>query len=232
MRGLHNLAQAVHTMRVFVVVVRSNFLKGEVKEPHSAVFHGIASRGGQEFPHDKTVWFDDSWREPLHIIRSGSFIPKVFCPSSHLVLREDIAQEFRGMAGIELLPVILERLVNVDFPIDLDYWAARWGHYDGRKVLRSQPDCDELKKTAGQFFELVTNRLIMPKDGERDGARVQIDIATPPFTELIDVPISNERLKSTPVFWARGVQVFSEHAFEIIRTALDERFFVVREYAC
>lgn len=143
---------------------------------HTEVFHGVGNypeadqleKEGQDFPPIPGITND--YREPLHITRSGVFIPSVFILSGSLVVSQEVFDKLKKINNIEGEPVIFEKLVDLPMPALGDMsWYTRDLPYSDDPDPVHEYDCLEdvplLHKKAGAYYEILgAIRRDLPKD--------------------------------------------------------------------
>jgi hypothetical protein len=217
-------------MKFYTITAVSNFLKRPiVSSYHYAMFHGLAERGGKEYPHDTSAWANSESSASLLISRTVRRIPEISRPSTHLVVSERLAERLRYVPNIRLAPVVFKRLVDVEWEKGDMSWPEKCGPVEPRELLRTLPDIPEFHEQIGSFFEVQTYRLKDIVDRYPSAKEVIIEKDTPPFEEAAAVRLSPEMLTDYPMLWWYGIIVNPE-AFNVLDADLDRDFFIVRKY--
>jgi hypothetical protein len=217
-------------MKFFTITAVSNFInRPHVKSFHANMFHGLAERGGKEWPHDPKVWASSAPSSPLLISRTFRNVPEVFRPSRHLVVSERLAAALRQFTNIRLAPVIFKRLVDVDYRKGDMSWAQIWGNVDPCELLKTLPDVRDFHRQIGAYFEVQAYRWRDFIDQYPSATEITIEEGTPPFQKANVLRVSVEMLNDYPIFWWGSIFV-NQDVFKILQSSLDRDFFITRTY--
>jgi hypothetical protein len=201
-----------------------------IKEFHAVMFHGLAERDGEEYPHDPCVCASSESPSNLLISRPGHSIPPISQPSSHLVVSGTLADRLRPFPNIRLAPVVFKRLVDVDYEKGDMTWDERWGNVDPFELLRSLPDVPEFHRTVGSYYEVQCWRWRDIVEKYPDAVEVEIEEGMPYWKKRPVLRLSSRMFVDHP-FIIHGDVLVSDTAFDILDAALDRDFFLVRDYA-
>lgn len=111
---------------------------------HFEVFHGqgkfplaekICANSGDENTLVPIPAASNSYREPLHLTRSGTCLPDIFCPNSFLVVSVQVYEKIKNINGVVGEKVKFDKLVNLPMPAlgDMSY-------YEREHPYRNDPD--------------------------------------------------------------------------------------------
>lgn len=218
-------------MKFFGITRISNFIDNpRINSFHANMFHGLAERDGKEVPLDTKVYANSESPSSLVISRPGRHVPEICKPSSHLVVSERYASQLGALPHNRLMPVVFNRLVDVDYGAGDSSWAEKWETVDPRQLLRTLPDVREFHHHIGRYYEVQSYRW---RDvvGEYPAAReITIEGGTPPMHETRIIRLSPEMLGEYPILLFFGTAFLSERAFEILSDGIDRDYFLVREY--
>jgi hypothetical protein len=220
-------------MKFYTITAASNFLQRPlISSFHAAMFHGLAERGGKEYPHDPVVWANTDSFDPLLISRTIRGVPEISQPSGDLVVSQRLAEKLRRFRNIRLAPVQFKRLVDVNYQKGDDSWFDEWGELGSKapeEILRTQPDVPEFHDRIGAFFEVQTYRLNDIVNRYPSAKEITIETGTPPLHNTEVIRLSPELLTDYPMVWWSDIIVNPE-VFDILDPHLDRDFFVVRRY--
>lgn len=218
-------------MKFYHVTTVSNFIRNpEISEFHAAMFHGLAERNGKECPHDPKVWANTPSTTSLMVSRTGRKVPPVFCPSTHFIMHEELAELLRPCPNVRVAPIIFKRLVDVDFQKGDSSWESMWGRGDPLELLRTLPDRPELHHRVGPHCEVQTYRWQDVIDSYPTAQEITIETDTPPFEEQTSLRVGRDLLNDFPLLYYWGGVLLHGSVFAILGDKLDCDFFLVREY--
>lgn len=214
-------------MRFHVLTAITNFLHfNQISEAHATVFHGLARRQG----HTMHLWANSNTLSPLLITHSGTYLPPIFRPDAHLVVSEECAIRLRSLGNIKLLPVVFEKLVDVDYPASIAEWLRRWGHSEPTSILASQPNRSSLHDTAGSYFEVLPYHYRDAVIHYPNTSAIDVVVGTPPLDSKVRLQASEELFAEFPIIWFEGSHILSEMAFRILDKYISPEHFITREY--
>lgn len=200
-----------------------------IRSFHVNMFHGLASRSGRDYPRDKTIWASDPLGPELCIKRTTCSVPEVCQPSTHLVVSDHLAKQLSGLSNIRLVPVVFDRLVDVEYKAGDHSWFQRWGGEDPCDLIRRLPNVAPEASSIGKHYEVQCCRLRDVDHLYSDGKDLTISVGTPPGEETAIIRVSAKLLLDFPILWAADILV-NEEAYRIIGPAIDLDYFIVREY--
>lgn len=85
---------------------------------HWVLFHGDADyrERSREKPMGVTYWLGKVGTHSLEITLGGMPVPPIFMPQTHLIVCQKTRDQLRAFKNLEFLPVVLKKLVGVNFP--------------------------------------------------------------------------------------------------------------------
>lgn len=220
-------------MTVFSVSEKCNFIGNDVIQLfHFAMFHGLATRGGKEYPHDPNVWANTEAPETLKIARTGRNVPPVSRPSTHMVVCERLADQLRNVPNIRLLPVEFTRLVDIRYAKGDQSWEEHYSRHDPNHYLRRMPDIARFHDEVGRYFEVQTRRLVDIVDQYEGIKTIEVESGTPPLAEVVSVRVSHAALLDHPIVYGdlTGSVFLTEAVFGLLDADIDRDFFIVRTF--
>lgn len=217
-------------MRFHTITFVSNYIDNpRIDSFHAEMFHGLAERDGEEYPHCPNVFaYSDSFGT-LTISRSGRRVPEITQPSGDFVVSESLAEKLKDVPNIRISPVAFKRLVDVEYEKGDLALGEKWGYRDPHDLLRLLPDVPEFHETIGSYFEIHTWRLQDVVDRYEDATDFALVEGMPPMDEIKSIRLSKEMLSDYPILWF-GDTIVSEEVLHILRNDLDPDLFIVRDY--
>ena len=146
---------------------------------HQEVFHGqgyypMASRSLEEFAPIPGV--TNSYREHLHITRSGVFVPQMFKAGWSLVVSQEIYNRIKGIDGIIGEQVIFEKLVDLPMPRigDMSWYGAsrKYAEPNPKHEYSYLEDVPELHRRVGVYYEILR---AIPGDFRMRGREIRVE---------------------------------------------------------
>lgn len=210
--------------------IRGSRVTKRVTDVHRMVYHGVNNwRIGAVPLRWSRPALSNSNREYMHIMRSGSYVPPVFCPNpGELVISEAVADKCRQLRGIELQPVVFEHLVELPMPSigDLsqsDFLTAN----QMADAIRSRPNEERFHETIGQYYYVLAPHFAEVAHEVSDTIEVNTEFGrffTWRHPKLqFSASLSNEH----SVYKVSGQLVLTEEAFDALAMFLDWDFFLI-----
>lgn len=206
---------------------------------HWEVFHGqgrhpeadlIEEQDPLGFPPIPGITND--YREPLHITRSGVFIPPIFKISRSLVVSQAVFDKIKHLKNIEGVPVVFEKLVDLPMPAlgDMSWYTRDLPYADDPDPLHEYEyleDVPALHQKAGNYYEILgVIRRDLPKD-EWELQSVKLNFGRYFSPTSIPAPeLSNALLEKYPVISGSRV-VLRGDLFAILAPYLDLDYFAI-----
>lgn len=143
---------------------------------HTEIFHGLGNhpeadqreREGQDFPPIPGI--SNNYREPLHLTRSGTFIPAIFIVSGSFVVSREVFGKIKHVNNVEGEPVVFEKLVDLPMPAlgDMSWYTRDLPYSDDPDPVHEYDYLEDdplLHQKVGTYYELLgANRRDLPKD--------------------------------------------------------------------
>jgi hypothetical protein len=203
---------------------------------HKAVYHGSGYYLNK--PDDPMIT-DRIWRRPamnnsnrelLHVRRSGRFVPRISFPTSQdLVITREVKDLLQGLPGIDFLPVVYEKLVDVHIPEIGDLSDDEWREYGPvMETISAMPDVPEFHDRVGEGFVVL-----MPEYYEIEDSITDSVPYVPKFGRYfaadtnLEEPLSLKLLETHAMYRAAGYVFLTERAFEIIAPFLDLDYIMI-----
>lgn len=226
-------------MRVFAVsrLISMHDWSNRVGPLHTDVFHGESY-----FTNKRRGWkppaASNDNREPLHIRRSGRFVPHVFSGYSFdLVISPKVRQALSSVPHIEFNEVVFEHLVDVAMPELGDFsWFDRDDIYDynalPKEYLNAQPDVPGFHKAIGPYYQLLVPQILDVEEQYDDIETVPVNFGT--YTHMMrpkEIKVSVNLLRTCPIILSKGHRgyclLFRQDAFALIAPFLDLDYFAI-----
>jgi hypothetical protein len=217
-------------------------LNHRVSGYHSTVFHGWGDfpgrrewgRGGGMPPS-----VTNTNREPLHVSRSGTFVPPVFCGMGVLVVSATVRERLQTLPNVEFVPVVFEHLVELAMPALGDFSLSyqrdpqtmEWRSSEA--ALLAAPDVPTLHDTIGPYYHLLGLQTWDVKDEYPDYGPLNVNFGTYPgfvpagTTSPGPVDCSLQMLEQYPVVRCGNGQMLREDAFALLAPFLNLDFFSI-----
>jgi hypothetical protein len=172
-------------------------------------------------------------REPLHIRRSGRFVPAVFSPSfTELIVSPRVREVLQKLPHVGFNEPVFEQLVDLPLPELGDFsWFERRDlrKYDGltNKYLASLPHVAEFEKAVAGYTQLLPANSNDIASEYHDTRSVPVNFGSYHYlTSPREVPVSCEMLKDYPIVQTPHF-LFREDAFAKIAPFLNLDFYAI-----
>lgn len=209
-----------------------------IGDMHHSVFHGEAKH-----PQAKKRWKEsqyksfceipaasNSYREKLHVVRSGRYVPDVFFPISSFVVSEKVFKKLKNIDGVLGEEVVFDKLVDVEMPDIGDMSSYEEGHPNYRSfdyIYESGKNCPILFESIGKYYEILPAiprdiKIIYPEAGV-------VGLEFGRYSQVGNDECSNvckEIVKKYP-FYFSDVLVIRQDAFMVIAPYLDLDYFAI-----
>jgi hypothetical protein len=217
-------------MKFFTVAALSNFIGSKrAKSFHCDMFHGIAGRDGKEWPHDPKVWANMAVATPLEIVRTGSDVPALFRPASHLVISEHLKAKLPASPNVRLMRVVFKKLVEYRFrDADGSFLSPPIG-IEASELLHQLSDVPSYHAAVGAYYEVQTCRLVDIIGNYPDARTMKVEYGTPPFVERKTTRLSERLLRDYPIIRHADI-IMNEDVYNILNAYFDKDFFLCRAY--
>ncbi len=195
---------------------------------HMRVFHGRSSYPDERVTQDwRPPALTNRNRNPVHISRSGRYVPPIFGDRSYeLIVNETIKERLSRLPNVEFVEVVFERLIDWSMPAlgdfsEFDTDPPRDVVKESEQKLLTAPDVPEFHRTIGRYYSLLGANLHDMKGMYDDIQEIQVNFGSyVPPTMSMEPIVSARALNDYPFLWG-NVHIFREDAFEIIAPYLD-----------
>lgn len=204
---------------------------------HAEVYHGQGehpeANASTEDPKPIPAVSND-YREPLHITRSGRFVPSLFLAGRKLVVNERIYRKLRKIKNIVGEQVVFEKLVDLPMPKlgDMSYYDRDVPYKDDPLPMHEYgylDDVPEFHKKIGHYYEILP---ALPRDlldAEIEWKEVLPNFGSYPGTTMAACKpkkIAREVMERFPIYKS-GIWFLRQDIFTIIAPHLDLDYFAV-----
>ena len=202
---------------------------------HYFMFHGFASREGEDEIDAPVAHLENDVRSPLEIVRTGRIVPDVFAPSVNPVVSEKVRERLKGWPRVEFVPVVFTRLFDAHFAAgDFSFYDKKHGYYarDELKFIERLPDILSFHETIGNYYELLVPRVstVMSEFSGDSMRTIRIDETFEGAfgREKVEFSVSEEMLHACPLL-RQWVFITTPQTFEILKPFLDLDYYTVVE---
>ena len=207
---------------------------------HRHVFHGLEHYCGKE--NDVRFYgpsFTNSYREPIHIWRSGLITPQVFSPEAWtLIVSADVRLALKDFGGVGYGEIVIEHIVSLPMPeigvlanppydneesVKLGFVSTQMKQLMSR--LEDQPDLHV--QFSGHRHLLIANHIDV---AERfpDSVKLEVNFGSFKLDSPISVLFSMKMLEQFPIYHAGGcVYVLREDFYAALAPFLDLDYYDV-----
>ena len=212
------------------------FLDKRISNHSYRVFHGFSEYVGRNEPGWVMPSPMNDSRDPLHVQRSGRFVPDVFGVNSlKFVISSRVKKQLEHLPGIEFNEVVFEHLVDQDIPVVGDFTSH--GN-EGRETLTAEemsalPDVPEFHESIGKYYTIIFPSMRDVKDRYDDFQ----EFPAPDWGSFNNVRnisktgnISKALFQDYAVFACGFGLTFSEDAFAAIAPFLDLDYYAIAVY--
>ena len=221
---------------VFEGIVETELIEPQVVGvEHDIMFHGDGRR-----PGDLRAFYmlGDDLLHPMHIRRSGTFVPPLFSPTPGQLAVTDTVRDAieRATENVQFLQMKVDKVVDLvvakgDFSMREAALADRYGpNLD--TLLDRLPDIPGLHEQIGPFYEVIVPRASDRVSEFTDSANVDIDIHLgPDQTDRLTTTVSTEMLETYPIVGAPKLcWVVRDDVFEILDPFIDRDYYIVKSF--
>ncbi len=196
--------------------------EGRIDAFIAAMFHGIASRHGAEYPHNEFYDRDSNLQFPLDIERNGIAIPDVSKPAENLVVAEKVVRRLRVLPGLAFFKARYIKLFHYSWKIgDFRHWKL--DSYGGleeptpEQFIETMRDVPAYHRNLHPYYELLT--ISPPSLRKRYAFRESKRVvkASRPFSQTI--------LEENSILDSDNGYYLTEAAFEAMAPFLDPDFY-------
>lgn len=172
-------------------------------------------------------------RDPLHIARSGCFVPPVFGSSFvFIVVSPEVREALSTLPKIAFNSVVLEQLVDLPMPKLGDFsWFQRKDleqyENDPDNLLKSLPHDPKYEQKVSEYCQLLPANLQDVVNKYADVISMPVDFGSYAYrSRPTEVPVSQALLKEYPIVQTPHL-VFREDAFARIAPFLDLDYYAI-----
>ncbi|MEZ6032750.1 MAG: hypothetical protein R3C17_06645 [Planctomycetaceae bacterium] len=189
---------------------------------HRHIFNGVGTFPARQ---GQLSWakpsLGNSNRARLHITRSGEFIPHMTSPHiGTLVVSDVVRARLSRFDGIEFLPVVFERLVDLKLPPLGDQSINEMlASSQATDLMNSMPDEPRYHESAPEYFYVLCPELEEVEETLSDVKLIDTMFGRYQTIHLKSkIPLSVELLRKHPMYRAHHLQYFvlSEDCFQEI----------------
>ncbi len=202
---------------------------------HKEVFHGqgnypMSSTSEEEFKPVPAA--SNDYREPLHITRSGRFVPPIFMAGRSLVVNETIFNELKKISGIVAEQVVFEKLVDLPMPAlgDMSYYDRDLRYKEDphpRHEYEYLEDNQHFQESIGAYYSILSG---IPRD--LDDKEYEWKTVNPTFSKYLrpsrygTQKICHKVIEQFPVYRS-GFLFVRQDVFQIIAPYLNLDYFAI-----
>lgn len=171
---------------------------------------------------------------PLHVVRSGRFIPAVAAPDFQLIVNSPIADALRRIGGVELRRIVLSRLVDLPDirwnPVRQDALLKKCGVRVTAvsKIFARLPEYGDVRRVE-PHFEVVP---IFVGDAAPANGPASLSLAAEFAGRRKSVRVSAEVAKAHQVIASYPFWFMRDRPFDVLSPHLDDREFAVCPVEC
>ncbi|MDB5391346.1 MAG: hypothetical protein JWM11_6992 [Planctomycetaceae bacterium] len=215
-------------MRITAVRIKTFFGRDKhIRAIHSGLFHGLAFRGGIEYPSAPSAYLTNDVREPLELVRPGNFVPQITRPDENLVCLDEVVRNLRQFTPLEFLPVTVSKIVDFWVPKgDMTYYRnAKTRDIDGACLLKLLPDSRASFPDMPELWELLVPRLSVAAKQFDNIHSYKFHFGEAEYADTEEFSMSREVFEKYPVVAQIGITMFRADVFSCIARFFDEDFF-------
>ena len=221
---------------VFTGIVETELIEPQVVGvEHSVMFHGDGRRPGSLLAR---YTLGDDLEHPMHIRRSGTFVPPLFSPTPGRLAVTDTVRDSiaRVTENVQFLRIEVDKVVDLavakgDFSMREAALADRYGpNLD--TLLDRLPDIPGLHEQIGPFYEVIVPRA-SDRVNEFSHANI-VDIGLymgPRDDDCLTTHICTDMLEVYPIVSAPKLcWVVRDDVFEILDPFIDRDYYIVKSF--
>lgn len=208
-------------------------VSGRTCSYHRSIYHGMQSHPETLRHAEVPPTITNRNREPLHVRRSGRFVPKIWFGCAALIVADDVKTRLERLPNTEFLPVVFDRLTDIPMPALGDFsWYERITYPPGPEPdyeLETKPDVPEFHSSIGRYWEILSVNRHELDSQPLDWCQVEINFGSYSGALSEDVLVSVSLLREYPFVWSDAFQI-REDAFAIIAPYLDLDYFAIARH--